>query len=257
MKKISLLLTLVICLFCGCNMQEPPDPDKYSEYKCYDYHLACLDAYEQKAGTLIEEEGGPWFRIWFRKPVGVSDDQFVCTSLSMRHPLASPHLYIMQPSENHIDVFKDWTVKKIEIYYQDINKSKKLFQEDEPARTPTKVIDTSFDSVVFKEFVDFVTIDTDDSEKFDPQENIFREKYNENTTYKLYIRVHFNESENIVWDSDIQSYIPSQSGQRYIKIDKGRSVIGLTSENAHRVSIDDFPNLSSWISKVIDELIAQ
>lgn len=255
MKKIKLMLLCTVCFLCGCNMEDTPEPSKYREYICYDYHLVCLNAYEQKAQSNVFYNDLEYV-VQYRKPVGISDEQFICVWVKQTHPLALPELVLMQPAEKHIDVFSDWTIKKIEIYYVDLKKSIPIYEEDEPARTPAGILSTSNDPVILSEFVEFVT-NASYSDKFVVQKNISREKLNEDDTYKLYIRVHFNEAENIVWDSTIHCYITAQTTERYIVIDKGRNPSELSSSNPISVSIDDFPALSTWITTTINQLITQ
>lgn len=69
----------------------------------------------------------------------------------------------------------------------------------------------------------------------------------------MYIRVHFNESENIVWDSIVKSYILDGTQMRDVVIDKGRTPLSFASPDELCVSIEDYPNLHEWISTSIDE----
>ncbi len=238
-------------LLSGCNSQEALDVDKYKDYKCFDYHLACLNAYEQKAKTTVEFNDLE-YTIWFRKAVDESDEHFICASVRQRHPLASTEIVITQNPENYIDVFEDWTIKSIELYCIDLRSSKPLWDEDEPARTPAKILNTTTDSAVSDELIDFIT-NKDCLEKYVLQEDYIREIPNEN--YVMYTRVQFNESDNIVWDSCVSSYVSVQTQAQDITIDKGRCPDGIAAPNSLAVSIEDYPNLQERISETIDNLI--
>lgn len=249
MKRTLFLLVCLTILLSGCNSQKVTQTDKYKEYKCFDYHLACLDAEEEKSKAVVELDG-IGYTFLYRKPVGESDEKFICSSVSQQHPLSSPMLVIMQNPNNYIDVFKEWTIKKIELYCVDLKSTKPLWDEDEPARTPASVMTATTDVTIFNELTNFIT-DENYSEKYILKGNSKRETPNDN--YVIYIRVHFNESNNIVWDSTVNSYISAQS--RDITIDKGRTPEGIASPNSLSVSVNSFTNLSSWISATIDQLL--
>lgn len=249
-KKIIIFVALSI-LLSGCSAKGAFEVDKYKDYKCFDYHLACLDAHEQKANTTV------WFddlkySIWYRKPVGESDEQFICASVRQEHPLSSTEIVVMQNPNGHIDVFSEWTIEKIELYCIDLRNSKPLWDEDEPAITPAKVLNTNTDAVVFDEFINFLT-NEGYLDKYILNDNFKRETPNDD--YVMYIRVHFNESENIVWDSPVNSYVHKQTQARNIAIDKGRCPEGIAAPSSLMVSIEDFPNLQKFVSGTIDALI--
>ncbi len=251
---LSLLLVFTLVLTTGCRNEDEIDVEKYRNYICYDYHLSCLDAKESKAYLDVEKEDVS-YRIWYRQPNSVNDENFVCASVRMNFPLASPDLVVMQNPDKYVDVWKEWTITKAEIYYQDINSVKSLWEEDEPARTPTEIIGTITDTEVFGELVDFVTKD-DYSDKVELSENYERETYGDGSV-KLYIRVHFEESETIVWDSEIDCYVSQQGEFRYIAIDKGRTPDGIASPKAHTVLINELSELTKSISELIDGFVLQ
>ncbi len=251
---ISLLLVFNLVLSTGCSNEGEIDVDKYRNYICYDYHLSCLDAKESKAYLDVEKEDVS-YRIWYRQPNSVNDENFVCASVRMNFPLASPDLVVMQNPDKYVDVWKDWTITKVEIYYQDINDAKPLWEENEPSRTPAEIIGTITDTEVFAELVDFVTNDNY-SNKVEIPENYKRETYGDGSL-KLYIRVHFEESETIVWDSEIDCYVSQQGKLRYIAIDKGRIPDGIASPKAHTVLINELSKLTTSISWLVDGFVLQ
>ncbi len=250
-KGVLVLLIVFSLLFVGCGGQETIDASKYADYVCYDYHLACVDAEDAEASTKLPHDGLE-YTAKYRKVVGETDEQFVCAWVGRVVPLASPDLAVMQPQGEHIDVWNEWTVSQIEVYYQDINESKPLSQEKEPARTPAKVIDKSTDKGVIDELVEFIT-NTKHSGKVSLSEDFKCEAYNDNNSYVLYIRVRFNESENIVWDSQIDSYVSEQSEERYIAIDKGRTPDSIASSDVRFV----LTNGLFLLTEFLDECISQ
>lgn len=251
MSKTIIILVALAILLSGCSANGAHEVDKYKDYKCFDYHLACLDAHEQKMNTTVEFDDIK-YTIWYRKPVGESDEQFICASVKQQHPLSSTEIVIMQNPDEHIDVFSDWTIEKIELYCIDLRSSKPLWDEEEPARTPAKVLNTNTDAVVLDEFINFLTSEAY-TEKYILNENYKREIPDDD--YVMYIRVHFNESENIVWDSLVNCYVSELTYARDIIIDKGRCPEGIAAPSSLTVSIEDFSNLQKWISGTIDALI--
>ena len=251
-RTLSIVLALVAVLvtlsLCGCSNADAPDPSKYSDYVCYDYHLACLDADEQKASTSFQKDDVE-YTISYRKPAGESDEQFICALVRLNSPLATPDLVVMQNPNSNIDVFADWTIKKVELYCENLKNTKPLWEEDEPSKAPSEILNASTDAAVFSDLISFIT-DDDRSEKYIPNAGFTQEIPNDD--YTIYIRIHFNESENIVWDSPVYSYVSDQTQVRYITIDKGRLPSGIAAPSSLSVSIEAYPKLSEWISASID-----
>lgn len=254
MRKTAILLTLVALLLTGCRHRNAFDPQKYEGYICYDRHLACLDAYEKYA-IANTEYGNTFYTLTFRKPVGVSDEQFICVKFQVPFMLNFPDLAIMQNPDDYIDVFRDWTVKQIDINVFSLHYPTPIWEEEEPARTPKIVLSTSTDKAVIDEFVEFVT--NSDYYERPNYSQMKEEKYNEDDTYYLGIRVHFNESENIVWDTDLRTHIMNESGLRNIIIDKGRETQldppSFTTYSCF-TSISGLSNLEQWISESVDSI---
>ena len=249
---VSAFWVLLFAMFSGCNSQQEIASEEYKDYICYDYHLSCLDAKESKVYSDVKKDDIS-YRIWYRQPVGADDEQFVCASIRMRSPLAFPDLVVMQNPDHYVDVLKEWTISKVEIYYQNSKKSKQLWEEKEPARTPTAIVGTITEPEVFAELVDFVTND-DYSDKLSLPEGYLLETYRNDDILRLYIRVHFKESITIVWESTIDCYVSQQNPLRYIAIDKGREPVGLASMNSRTVLINDLGKLTAAISEQIDKL---
>ena len=242
MKKLILFISMII-LF-GCSNQGALEAEDYVGYKCFDYHLACLDAYSQKAKTVLEFDGID-YTVQFRKAVGVSDSQFICAKVCARQPLATADHGIMQNPDDYIDVLKDWTVNNIELYYKSVYDTK---EDDEPARVPTKILSANSDSIVAEELIGLLT-STVDPGKYEPGNELKLES----DEYTLYIRIHFNESETIVWDSHVDIRISSETKTRVIAIDKGRTPKAVVGRHSIYVSIENCTRLKEWISAQIEK----
>ena len=258
MKRIMVLFALLALIFTGCNNEGALRANDYKNYKCYDVHLCCLDAYETQVFLPRIEEGEIRYSVTYRKPVGVSDNQFICASV--KEFLSFPQIVIMQNPDNYVDVLQDWTIKKIELYYVSHSsdriegKSKPIYEEDEPALKPVKIIGTTTDIDVFNEFLEFV-LNSNYSMMNDRQNGFYDEKKNSeiDDNISIYIRVHFNEAENIVWDSRIAYLSSSETQQRYITIDKSRTPENVASTHLDDACINDLPQLYEWIYETIEE----
>lgn len=151
MKKISFNVSMVIlvlaCLlvtFVGCD-ETSIDPQKYTSYCCYDYHLKCLTTEGKKAKIQISYSDvltgvECTQNAWMQKIVGESDDIFIYAEVLPPLSLGSSDKIIMQNPNHYVDIWNDWTVEKIELYYID---GRKPIEQDEPANIPTAIIATT------------------------------------------------------------------------------------------------------------------
>ena len=258
MKKILIISFCLILILTGCN-KETINGSDYKKYKCYDTHLFCLDA-QDETGFWGKKYDNEWHSIFFRKPVGVSDEQFICAKVESR--FSHVNIVVMQNPNNYVDVLQDWTIKEIEIYYISMDSrrvegiSKRLVDEEEPARTPAGIIASTTDSSVFTEFKDFVLSSTPMDEEttkviWGPDKKKFESEIHESV--EVYIRVHFNESENIVWDSEIKCGSYEGDQNRYIMIDVGRTPLSFSDSKYSYTNINEWSTLHEWLSGVMDE----
>lgn len=256
--SIIALLIMTIVLLCECSSLSERDPyrhaipnaEKYASYLCYDYHLYCLNAYDNTDGIKTEDEHGLTYQVYYNFAVGESDEEFICARACWYVPLAIPEVLIMQNPEQYVDVWNDWTVKEIVLYVRDLHDGnlKSIENEDEPARTPSSIVATTTDTVYFTEMKEFATADA--PQQFDPPDDYVNEIHLKDR-YVFYIRVFFNESANIVWESAVEPYYSEESEDRIICIDNG-SMDGLYSKNTKNVSAEHLNALSSFIADEID-----
>ena len=265
MKKRHILIFIVCSLFLmigllsGCAFNETIDgainAEDYINYKCYDYHLVCLDAYSKADSTYIELERTKNL-VYFRKPVAESDKQFVCARDGSL--FAEREYFVMQNPEDYIDVLQEWTVKKIEFYYRDLdfsdpqNNAKPDYRDT--ALKPTEIIATTNDSIIVNQLLDAIVkpeicepyVFDDENHKESIKPGLFN--------YILYIRVYFNESDVIVWETDVRSYVVWETQERDIVIDVGKAFFDDTfARNRQWVAINSQQDLYQWISNSIDE----
>ena len=260
MKKLQtsilVFLAFIVWSSYGCMAKNDFDPAPYTSYLCYDYHLACLDVCDEEARTIIGNEDESQFSVLFRKPAGESDEAFICASVRLLYPLASPQIVIMQNPDHYIDVLADWSIKKIEICSLDPNQSnrKRWWEKDGLAKHPTEILAVIDDSDILKGFADFVL--GEETVNAVIPNHYYREKYIiENKDYRVFIRVYFNESHSIVWDASVESFLDGisvQSPQRIIMIDKGRTPNPIFSEDPHYASIEAYSELFNILNNAID-----
>ena len=263
MKKIVAMLIYLLGVLAGCLYPvEEFDPagelvaEDYINYRCYDYHLACLDAYDQVDNTFIKEDVKE-YSVYFRKPVGTSDGQFVCARVA--NFLGPPNYVIFQNPDDYVNVLEEWTIKKIELYYigghygDENNTGRRIGESDEPAAIPTEIIATCTEPAIFSELVDFV-LNPDYSGTESYTAGYYMQSIEPKEGFRgFYIRIHFNESSVIVWDSDVSSNVHKETGERVVTIDKGRAPQDFSSKDQHPISIENQPQLFDWITHSIDE----
>ena len=108
-KGLLFFLVTTILWLSSC-AQSRINPEKYTSYICYDYHLACLNVENGSAAAKITyrevdgTEGTAYAR--FRKISEVSDDQFVYASVSWQLLIGYPQRVIMQNPDKYVDVLQ-------------------------------------------------------------------------------------------------------------------------------------------------------
>ena len=251
-KRILLLLLIATFVFCsGCSLRSSPDISKYTSYNCYDYHLACLKT-EGRSGTaevtkIDEANREVTDRVSFQKIIDVSDDQFVYANVFVL--LQPPEKVVLQNPDNYVDVWVDWTIKKVDVFYVDLYKP---IDQNKPAIIPNKIISLTDDSDIISELTEFVLADNY-IKKFENPTGYSRE-YGSDYERVFYIRVYFNESENIVWDSKFMSFYSDELHDRIIFLDKGRTPNMCYFPSTKYVSLGKDTQLYKWMSEVIETL---
>lgn len=271
MKKIlynSLVVLIAILCCVGCRPKEKIDAEKYTSYVCYDYHLICYEV-EKKSdvASIPYTIDYPWMEeaeelsqtILFRKIANESDEQFVYGHKVVIMPGYFPTPLIFQNPLNYIDVLEDWTVEKVELYYEDssspsvedyrdVKKYKPITKKSE-----LRLLSTTGDSAIFEQLKDFITNDEKvqlDLEQVTSNGYVW-ERFGKQSA-DIYLRIYFNESENIVWETSVESLLSEELKERIIIIDKGRTVIDICKEQPVRASINDYEQLYTWISEAMD-----
>ncbi len=247
-------------VFSGCVSNKTLITDKYCNYKFYDHHLQCLNA-TPRIATEIRIYNNREYWLYYKKPKNTSDDQFICACISQRSYLPLRENVIMQNPDNYIDVLNDWTIKQIIIYDIDVNDLESrqgrrvrkstwasMWAIDETtARNPTDILATTTDLNVINDFLCLFTTDYLQENSYSNYENI----KTRSATYS-YVRVYFEESDDIVRDSEMRLYYGNNSLDRYITIDTGRSVRRIADPISNDTVINNLPYLFEFVSSATD-----
>lgn len=234
--------------------EELPDPEKYANYCLYDYNLYCLDAENGTSSVLYN--GGP-FRAHYRKVVGESDEQFV--SATMTQMMGSRNwALVFQNPEDYVDVWAEWTIKEMQVYYYYRNFSihEPNDEEEEPCRTPHGILLSSTDAVIAEELKTFATDENYTFSRYSSQDTFEKVVYDGNNPLMV-IRVYFNESETIVWDAVVNCYADVATNERYFSIYRSTyehaegNVLDLNSM-ASEVAVLNLPALEAFLMEAVD-----
>lgn len=248
--NVSIVILVLACLLgtlVGCK-ETSIDPQKYTSYCCYDYHLKCLATEGKKAKTRIthfDDSGVDYTtNAWLQRIAGESDGMFIYAQVLPQIPLGPSDKVIMQNPDHYVDVWNDWTVEKIELYWIDLNKP---IAQDKPANIPTAVIGTTQEGECLSN-IKMLVESSDEWAKQNIPDGYVRESYD----CFYYVRVYFEESESIVWDSQVKCYHSSENKDRIIYIDIGKKPEWIASVDEKYANINNYACLLDWIVTSID-----
>ena len=262
LKKLiifGIVLAVIAASIAGCSLYDhiknmPSRKDakmykKYEPYRHYDYHLKCCskeDYITEPLHTSYEVSDGKKLRgiVKFQQISDVDENQFVYAYWERPIPLGSiGYEKIMQNPDNYIDVFKDWTITKIEfICYES--------WQGEPTGTYTNdmvVIMSTTDKKIISDLKNCIINDKTEDELKDYKS--YDEKYYSDKYINSYIRVYFAESDNIVWETEIFRYLSEEKESSLIYIDSGKAVDRYWNANVTQSLIYNYPELQNWIEE--------
>ena len=229
--KISAFFLLLLFLFCGCSCRNN-NYDKFVNYKCFDYHLCVLDAENAKSESVTCKfsEHGQTRRLYFRRLKNADDEDFVCARCYKPIILGESVKgvwCVMQNPENYTDVWNRWTVKELQLYAVrdsfDLQSGENTTDSSETANTPDNIIYATTDTAVISEFVSFVNRVSDDDEQYGAKYYRDETYYSQSDSDNLYIRLLFNESDVIIWESKVLSKRARENGgDRFLVVDCGK-----------------------------------
>ena len=253
MKRAMVLcfLAFSLLLLRSCGNCGNIDAEKYRSYVCYDGRLTCLKVgsfFDSINVTNIDGSIEETLKISYRKIRGESDEQFIYANVFRF--LDGNYKAVMQNPDNHIDVWKDWTVEKIEVFYQSSYEPKK----SKTARIPTKIVSSTQSADAIAELTEIV-VSEKSSGKIEIPKGYKNEDYREDVEqhYYFYIRVHFNESDNIIWDTRIEVYYSEELQDRIIVMDNTKTPAFYYNRENKEYIIDKNTELFSWLNEAIEQ----
>ena len=268
LKKLiifGIILAIIVATIAGCSIcnrikNAPSKKDgemykQYEPYRRYDYHLKCYrkeDYITEQLQTSYEDSEGKKFRgkVRFQKISDVDENQFIYAYWERPVPLGSfDYETVMQNPDNYVDVLKDWTITKIEFFcYED--------WQGEPSGTYTHDIDvimSTTDKKIISDLKNCIINDKTEDELKSYQS--YSGEYHSDKKVCSYIRVHFAESENIIWETEIFRYISKVEESSLIYIDSGKDSHGYWDSNVTQSLIYNYPELKNWVKegfKILD-----
>lgn len=222
---LSVIIVLLIFIKCALT-PSVRNTEKYKNYQRYDYHLVCDEVKRGYSRTVNRDDIDTVGIKRYRKFKSVSSNQFICLEKSMLLD-NSPEKIVLQNPDNYIDVFNEWTVKKIELIDNKGNVINTLTEQD--------VIEN------FKEFIN--------SEKT-PQELIEPWSYINVKNYQ--VKIYYEESEYMQWEAALQHYTSYRYGD-YFYVQQIDSETGESSE----ASIENYPEIYNWLSECFANINSQ
>ena len=230
---------------------------QYKSYKRYDYHLKCFDKEDyitEQIQTKYEDYRGVKYKgkVSLQKISGVDENQFVYAYWERTIKPGNSVKYfnyetVMQNPDNYIDVIKDWTITKIEIIGYG-NAKESDYKEDESDK---KIISSTTDEEVLSDLKKCI-LNEKDEEEFKKFYTYSGDYYSDG--YRAYIRVHFAESDNIVWETEFDRYLSDETNSSLIYVDTGRNSRSYWNNSTSFSLIYKYPNLKNWIDNAFEHL---
>lgn len=271
-RIVSLLTITVVCaILCGvlsgCGKAESIDPAKYDSYICYDYHLRCRKVekeYADSTRTFLPEgykllpesyQKEETVKIRYFRIQKESDEKFIflwpLSATGSRSGGFECSRAVFQNPDQYVDVCREWTVKKVELYYLD---SRHFIHQKEPCNTPNGIIETTKNADALREIKDALTCEDryrNERHRFDGPKGFKDEGLDDHGAGRLYyLRVSFNESDNIVWESEVLCLCPSDPADTsdwQLYLDVGAAPEDILSNNEFYVPIEKGQHLYDWI----------
>ena len=249
-KRLISIFVVLVFIFVLSSCSLPDAPEEYTNYVYYDYHLMALKTTGRTTAARLNKEGQSSCAARYNKIPGESEEQFL--SVTFTHPgvWASVYIGVVQNPDNYVDPWRDWTIEKIEIGYVE-----RTFGEEEGVEyylAMKEVLSSTSDSACIAEFKNFVLDGNESSTDRDKSKIENDDLYNVRSEFC--IRVYFEESENIVWVSELQDVYSSELNDRIIYLDRGNEAEPPHNRryNMKFADVSEYENLYNWIFQSIE-----
>ena len=264
LKKLiifGIVLAIIAASIAGCSLyhhikkmpsrKDAKMYDKCSSYQRYDYHLKCFDKDDYITDWFDIKYGDNGYgyeysqvEVRFQQISGVNENEFVY-SYWQRWAIFGMlcEETILQNPENYIDVLNDWTISQIEF----------VCPKNENGEIIYKVYSSTNNDKVISDFKNCILGDktADELKPFSEYEGNYKQDFS-----NKYIRIHFKESENIIWETEVYRYSSAEKKKDLIYIDVGRETIGFVNNSYVKSQIFKYLELQDWIEESFAKLDA-
>lgn len=257
MRKIYILRIVTVCILCiffialmiFFSFAFIKNVDTFKDYRCYDYHLRYLDS-GKILGKYSLEYDSYKYDISYRRIKNEDINNFVAACAKWDVVLASPEICVLQNPDTYFSVIDNWTIEKIQFYVVDTNSEPLMtnfYKKDKRQviyeSSESEYINSIKALITQKEFI-----------KFEYSSDFYDEFYEDGNGKKLYMRLVFSDSDNIVWETEICSYAKSSLSERRFSIDVGDKISGYCDKSVKFTEIDKDDVLYSLIWDVVDTI---
>ena len=267
-KRTYLLLFagLFLLSLSACTFFYQSDINTFWEYTCRDPHLTYLKASKICGRGYVAKSKERLYA--FRTIKGEEDRGFIAGQSGYGYPLSGRDYHsVYQSPDNTISVLDDWTIREIRLYPADSGVGppwKNTFESNDPHTlygdaAPKEAVE-EFRALVNHpvtkgENIIAFTFDEKLGQFVDAQGRI-----SDTSDTAWCLRVFFNESDTIVWDTEASStWDPQGIGGRWLYLELGRGTEGENNELPSDINIrlPDNSSLYQWINSTIESYTAE
>ena len=227
MKKLKRILSIVmlisgfaivfgaiLLLVSSCSTET----DKYADYEIIDYNLTWTDT-SWNLGSFVEENDDMQIKYKYKKIAGEDTDEFIGAWRRPDELFSEGSNVVLVSPDSELDIWEDWTVSKIELFFEDSHQSAGwALEEYKPEDVKRVTVADTREDEILNEFVEIVgnvleqpKIEEGYLEQIPPPKGSIKK------TRNCGIRVHFEESDHIVWDAIIRVYASDDDTIMYIE----------------------------------------
>ena len=233
------------------------DNDSYVDYVYKDPHLVCVKEGES-VGMQIIEKDGPDCTYYYKLIKEVSDDEFIA-AYEVVYALLRGRNIVLQSPDNDTNVLKDWKIKEIEVFYFDDNEVGGVFQKESATRQGDYIIHSiacTSESGIIEEFLDTIL---NSSRYTSFHKCVDKDNYEYVYMYmpSLYLRLHFEEMESLVWDAYISFYRDKTDNSKYEITLYCYTYGDKTERESYEIQLDSSSELYQMIWKAYQENLVQ
>lgn len=233
--------------------------EPFSRYKCYDYHLKCLEIEDEESkyhmlSYVLDNGESATKYAKYSRITGEEENRFVSAFVKTSKYGYGGERVIMQNPESYTDVLNDWTIDRIEFFIATNNDDSSI------CAAPKEVIRLTREQSIIEDFKTFILSEKKEDELKHPSE--YQGSYTQEISrYDYFVRVYFKESDNIIWESRVRRYVIDESYKdRYDNvylIDVGREPIYISQQNRVEAGMFNYPDLFNWIDDAFQYLDSQ